>query len=103
PYINAGIKESDGLGHSYTDASPDLQKCYAISNRLDFCRKEMLLDISRRRDVLSDLLFGRQRDSHSQYTRDLEAHQESVHEFARERINLVSDRMKTRYDSRSKI
>ncbi|GBM22894.1 hypothetical protein AVEN_202154-1 [Araneus ventricosus] len=33
--------------------------------------------------------------------KNLEAHLESVHAFARERIKQVSERMKTRYDSRA--
>ncbi|GBN39397.1 hypothetical protein AVEN_54199-1 [Araneus ventricosus] len=49
-----------------------------------------------------DILFGRPSDSPSlpnEYLNNLEARLESVHAFARERINLTSERMKTRYDS----
>jgi len=52
-----------------------------------------------------DLLFGKPSDAPSspnQYINDLEARLESVHRFARERLDLVSDRMKTRYDARAK-
>ncbi|GBM64643.1 hypothetical protein AVEN_91711-1 [Araneus ventricosus] len=49
-----------------------------------------------------DILFGRQSDTPSPpngYLNNLEARLESVHVFARERIKLASERMKTRYDS----
>ncbi|GBM87212.1 hypothetical protein AVEN_129730-1 [Araneus ventricosus] len=49
-----------------------------------------------------DILFGRQSDtpsSSNEYLNNLEACLESVHAFARERIKLDSERMKTRYDS----
>ncbi|GBM56896.1 hypothetical protein AVEN_227389-2 [Araneus ventricosus] len=49
-----------------------------------------------------DILFGRPSDTHSSpndYLNNLEARLESVHMFARERIKLASERMKTRYDS----
>ncbi|GBM72726.1 hypothetical protein AVEN_67696-1, partial [Araneus ventricosus] len=36
-----------------------------------------------------------------EYMKNLEARLESVHAFARERIKLASERMKTRYDSRA--
>ncbi|GBO02529.1 hypothetical protein AVEN_224900-1 [Araneus ventricosus] len=49
-----------------------------------------------------DILFGRSSDTPSspnEYLNNLEARLESVHAFARERIKLASERMKTRYDS----
>ncbi|GBN85459.1 Transposon Ty3-I Gag-Pol polyprotein [Araneus ventricosus] len=49
-----------------------------------------------------DILFGRPSDmpsSPNEYLNNLEARLESVHAFARERIKLASERMKTRYDS----
>ncbi|GBO23013.1 hypothetical protein AVEN_27757-1 [Araneus ventricosus] len=51
-----------------------------------------------------DILFGRPSEAHSspnEYMENLEALLESVHAFARERIKLASERMKTRYDSRA--
>ncbi|GBN91525.1 hypothetical protein AVEN_116068-1 [Araneus ventricosus] len=50
-----------------------------------------------------DVLFGRPSETPSspnEYLKNLEARLESVHAFARERIKLASERMKTRYDSR---
>ncbi|GBM04786.1 Retrovirus-related Pol polyprotein from transposon 412 [Araneus ventricosus] len=50
-----------------------------------------------------DILFGRPSEMPSspiEYMKNLEACLESVHAFARERIKLASERMKTRYDSR---
>ena len=52
-----------------------------------------------------DLLFGKPQDAPSspdQYVSNLEARLESIHRFARDRINLVSDKMKTRYDARAR-
>ncbi|GBN64392.1 hypothetical protein AVEN_67941-1 [Araneus ventricosus] len=49
-----------------------------------------------------DILFGRPSGkpfSPDEYLNNLEARLESVHAFARERIKLASERMKTRYDS----
>ncbi|GBM75960.1 Retrovirus-related Pol polyprotein from transposon 412 [Araneus ventricosus] len=51
-----------------------------------------------------DILFGRPSETPSspnEYMKNLEARLESVHAFARERIKLSSERMKTRYDSRA--
>ncbi|GBL59582.1 hypothetical protein AVEN_58995-1 [Araneus ventricosus] len=51
-----------------------------------------------------DILFGRPSETPSspnEYMKNLEAHLKSVHAFARERIKLASERMKTRYDSRA--
>ncbi|GBM68306.1 Transposon Ty3-I Gag-Pol polyprotein [Araneus ventricosus] len=51
-----------------------------------------------------DILFGRPSETPSspnEYMKNLEARLESVHAFARERIKLASERMKTRYDSRA--
>ncbi|GBM30703.1 hypothetical protein AVEN_259569-1 [Araneus ventricosus] len=48
------------------------------------------------------ILFGRPSDmpsSPSEYLNNLEARLESVHAFAKERIKLASERMKTHYDS----
>ncbi|GBN44542.1 Retrovirus-related Pol polyprotein from transposon 412 [Araneus ventricosus] len=50
------------------------------------------------------ILFGRPSETPSspnKYMKNLEARLESVHAFARERIELASERMKTRYDSRA--
>ncbi|GBN68757.1 hypothetical protein AVEN_221205-1 [Araneus ventricosus] len=50
-----------------------------------------------------DILFGRPSETPSspnEYMKNLEAHFESVHAFAIERIKLASELMKTRYDSR---
>ncbi|GBN72712.1 hypothetical protein AVEN_57196-1 [Araneus ventricosus] len=50
------------------------------------------------------ILFGRPSETPSspnEYMKNLEACLESVHAFARERIKLTSERMKTRYDSRA--
>ncbi|GBN68030.1 Retrovirus-related Pol polyprotein from transposon 412 [Araneus ventricosus] len=49
-----------------------------------------------------DILFGRSSDTPSspnEYLNNLEVRLESLHAFARERIKLASERMKTRYDS----
>ncbi|GBN25219.1 hypothetical protein AVEN_211696-1, partial [Araneus ventricosus] len=49
-----------------------------------------------------DILFGRPSDtpsSSNEYLNNLEARLERVHAFARERIKLANERMKTRYDS----
>ncbi|GBN01476.1 hypothetical protein AVEN_209205-1, partial [Araneus ventricosus] len=51
-----------------------------------------------------DILFGRPSEmpsSPNEYMKNLETRLESVHAFARERIKLASERMKTRYDSRA--
>ncbi|GBN93712.1 hypothetical protein AVEN_105557-1 [Araneus ventricosus] len=51
-----------------------------------------------------DILFGRPSETPSsanEYMKNLEARLESVHAFARERIKLTNERMKTRYDSRA--
>ncbi|GBM70035.1 Retrovirus-related Pol polyprotein from transposon 412 [Araneus ventricosus] len=51
-----------------------------------------------------DILFGRPSETPSspnEYMKNLEARLESIHAFARERIKLASERMKTRYDSRA--
>ncbi|GBM57276.1 Transposon Ty3-I Gag-Pol polyprotein [Araneus ventricosus] len=51
-----------------------------------------------------DILFGRPSETPSspnEYMKNLEARLESVHAFARERIKLASERMKTRYDTRA--
>ncbi|GBM00287.1 Retrovirus-related Pol polyprotein from transposon 297 [Araneus ventricosus] len=51
-----------------------------------------------------DILFGRPSEtpySPNKYMKNLEARLESVHAFARERIKLASERMKTHYDSRA--
>ncbi|GBN83554.1 hypothetical protein AVEN_153952-1 [Araneus ventricosus] len=54
--------------------------------------------------VPCDILFGGPSETPSspnEYMKNLEARLESVHAFARERIKLASERMKTRYDSRA--
>ncbi|GBM61238.1 hypothetical protein AVEN_145415-1 [Araneus ventricosus] len=59
---------------------------------------------SRTLRLLCDILFGRPNDTPSspnEYLNNLEACFEREHAFARERIKLSSERMKTRYDSRS--
>ncbi|GBN03840.1 Retrovirus-related Pol polyprotein from transposon 412 [Araneus ventricosus] len=51
-----------------------------------------------------DILFGRPSETPSslnEYMKNLEARLESVYAFARERIKLTSDQMKTCYDSRA--
>ncbi|GBL91130.1 hypothetical protein AVEN_184490-1 [Araneus ventricosus] len=51
-----------------------------------------------------DILFGRPSETPSspnEYMKNLEARLESVHAFARERIKLASERMKTHYNSRA--
>ncbi|GBL93060.1 hypothetical protein AVEN_216425-1 [Araneus ventricosus] len=51
-----------------------------------------------------DILFGRPSgtpSSPNEYMKNLEARLESVHSFARERIKLDRERMKTGYDSRA--
>ncbi|GBM37785.1 hypothetical protein AVEN_25895-1 [Araneus ventricosus] len=51
-----------------------------------------------------DILFGRPSETPSspnEYMKNLEVRLESVHAFARERIKLASERMKTRYYSRA--
>ncbi|GBN93126.1 hypothetical protein AVEN_203898-1 [Araneus ventricosus] len=56
----------------------------------------------RTRRLPCDILVGRSSDtpsSQSEYLNNLEARLKSVHAFARERIKLASERMKTRYDS----
>ena len=55
----------------------------------------------RERRLPYDLLFGRPRDTPSlpeEYLRDLQTPFEDVHNFARERISLATERMKTKYD-----
>jgi len=74
----------------------------AVHEAIKLSPSEMMFGRSLR--LPCDLLFGRPSDTPSspeQYVRDLESRLESVHQFARERINLVSDRMKARYDIRS--
>ncbi|GBL97393.1 hypothetical protein AVEN_170503-1 [Araneus ventricosus] len=51
-----------------------------------------------------DILFEQPSETPSspnEYMKNLEARLQSVHAFARERIKLASERMKTRYDSRA--
>ncbi|GBN00721.1 hypothetical protein AVEN_105243-1 [Araneus ventricosus] len=51
-----------------------------------------------------DILFGRPSETPSlpnEYMKKLETRLESVHVFARERIKLARERIKTRYDSRA--
>ncbi|GFS77432.1 retrovirus-related Pol polyprotein from transposon 412 [Trichonephila clavipes] len=51
-----------------------------------------------------DLLFGRPPDTPSspeEYVQNLQARFEDVHNFARERINLRTEKMKTRYDTKA--
>ncbi|GBN96308.1 hypothetical protein AVEN_26374-1 [Araneus ventricosus] len=63
---------------------------------------EMLLGRTLR--LPCDILFGRPSktpSSPNEYMKNLEVRLESVHAFARERIKLASERMKTRYDSRA--
>ncbi|GFT76149.1 retrovirus-related Pol polyprotein from transposon 412 [Trichonephila clavipes] len=51
-----------------------------------------------------DLLFGRPPDTPSspeEYVQNLQAHFEDVHNLARERINLRTEKMKTRYDTKA--
>ncbi|GBL80213.1 hypothetical protein AVEN_29186-1 [Araneus ventricosus] len=51
-----------------------------------------------------DILFGRPSETPSspnKYMKNLEARLESIHAFARERIKLASEQMKTRYESRA--
>ncbi|KFM56688.1 Retrovirus-related Pol polyprotein from transposon 412, partial [Stegodyphus mimosarum] len=51
-----------------------------------------------------DLLFGRPPDAPSspeEYIQDLQARFEVMHNFARERVNLATEKMKTRYDTRA--
>ncbi|GBL95443.1 Retrovirus-related Pol polyprotein from transposon 412 [Araneus ventricosus] len=51
-----------------------------------------------------DIIFGRPSETPSspnEYMQNLEARLESVHAFARKRIKLASERMKTRYNSRA--
>ncbi|GBM51784.1 hypothetical protein AVEN_109827-1 [Araneus ventricosus] len=65
-----------------------------------FTPADMLFDRTLR--LPCDIRFGRPSDtpsSSNEYLNNLEAHLESVHAFARERIKLASERMKTRYDS----
>ncbi|GFX93001.1 retrovirus-related Pol polyprotein from transposon 412 [Trichonephila clavipes] len=51
-----------------------------------------------------DLLFGRPPDTPSspeEYVQNLQARFEDVHNLARERINLRTEKMKTRYDTKA--
>ncbi|GBM32013.1 hypothetical protein AVEN_161807-1 [Araneus ventricosus] len=51
-----------------------------------------------------DILFGRPSNTPSspnEYLNNLESYLDSVYTFTRERINLTSERMKTRYDTRA--
>lgn len=51
-----------------------------------------------------DLLFGRPPDAPSspeEYVEDLQARFEAVHNFARERISVATEKMKTRYDTKA--
>ena len=51
-----------------------------------------------------DLLFGRSPDTPTSpvhYVEDLQARLEDVHRFARERVNIMTERMKKRYDVKS--
>ena len=54
-----------------------------------------------------DLLFGRPdqepSSSISAYGESLEARLEQIHEFARDHLRLISDRMKERYDSTAEV
>lgn len=74
----------------------------AVHEATGWTPSEMLLGKSLR--LPCDLMFGRPSDAPSspdQYVRDLETRLEKIHSFARERIDIVSDRMKTRYDTRA--
>ncbi|GBM23211.1 hypothetical protein AVEN_159889-1 [Araneus ventricosus] len=54
--------------------------------------------------LLWDILFLRPSETPSspnEYMKNLETRLESIHAFARERIKLASERMKTRHDSRA--
>lgn len=51
-----------------------------------------------------DLLFGKPKDKNipvADYVKKLEERLEDIHQFTRQHINLVSDRMKARYDIRA--
>ncbi|GBM54312.1 hypothetical protein AVEN_234133-1 [Araneus ventricosus] len=59
---------------------------------------------SRKLRLPCNILFGLPIEtppSQNEYMKNLEARLESLHEFTGERIKLVSERMKTRYDSRA--
>ncbi|XP_035211229.1 uncharacterized protein LOC118185474 [Stegodyphus dumicola] len=51
--------------------------------------------------LLCDLFFGRLPDAPREYIQNLQARFEVMHSFARERVNLATEEMKTRYNMRA--
>ncbi|GBO32286.1 Retrovirus-related Pol polyprotein from transposon 297 [Araneus ventricosus] len=82
-------------------SSSEIQKAQSADHEVTrFTPTDMLFGRTLR--LPCDILFGRPSDTPSspnEYFNNLEALLESVHVFARERIKLASERMKTRYDS----
>jgi hypothetical protein len=74
----------------------------AVHETTGFTPSQMLF--GRELRLPCDLLFGRPPDAPSSpedYVEDLQARLEDVHEFARGRINIATEKMKTRYDTRA--
>ncbi|GBL95529.1 hypothetical protein AVEN_54130-1 [Araneus ventricosus] len=87
----------DILGHFPVTAKGNRSVDHEVTG---FTLEDMLFGRTLR--LSCDILFGRLRDtpsSSNEYLNNLEARLESVHAFARERIKLACERMKTRYGS----
>ena len=76
-----------------------LAYCSAVHETTGYTPSQMLF--GRELRLPCDLFFGRPPDTPSspeEYLRDLQARFENVHNFARERISMATEMMKTRYD-----
>ncbi|KAF8778512.1 Retrovirus-related Pol polyprotein like [Argiope bruennichi] len=74
----------------------------AVHETTGFTPSQMLF--GRELRLPCDLLFGRPPDvpsSPEEYVHELQERLESVHEFARNRIDIATEKMKTRYDTRA--
>ncbi|GFX04395.1 retrovirus-related Pol polyprotein from transposon 412 [Trichonephila clavipes] len=74
----------------------------AVHETTGYSPSQMLFDRDLR--LPCDLLFGRPPDTPSspeEYVQNLQARFEDVHNLARERINLRTEKMKTRYDTKA--
>ncbi|GBN17966.1 Transcription initiation factor TFIID subunit 1 [Araneus ventricosus] len=99
-HLSICFEEPDRLG--YTFATLLLAYRSAEHEVTGLTPAEMLFGRTLR--LPCDILFGRPSETLSslnEYMKNLEARLESIHAFARERIKLASERMKTRYNSRA--
>ncbi|GFW75436.1 nuclear pore complex protein Nup214 [Trichonephila clavipes] len=79
-----------------------LAYCSAVHETTGYSPSQMLFGRDLR--LPCDLLFGRPPDTPSspeEYVQNLQARFEDVHNLARERINLRTEKMKTRYDTKA--